>query len=111
MVQKITRALFGSFSGGRSTMAEYSARWLGMSGSATEALHGWRGGDAPYPSQAAPGKSMGEGSARPCQRQPRAAADQADAADARDQPHAALRHQVARATRGQRIGAVGERRN
>ena len=33
MVQKISRALFGSFSGGRSTMAENSARWLGIMGS------------------------------------------------------------------------------
>ena len=33
MVQKISRALSGSFSGGRSTMAENSARWLGNHGS------------------------------------------------------------------------------
>src|SRR4029079_8298751 len=32
MVQKIMRAAFGSFSGGRSTMAEYSARSLGIMG-------------------------------------------------------------------------------
>jgi hypothetical protein len=33
MVQNTSRASFGSFSGGRSTMAENSARWLGIMGS------------------------------------------------------------------------------